>query len=345
LAGVDESLKTSWQVRTIGVLALLASTACVAQNITGAGASFPNPIYSRWFLEYGRMHPGVRINYQPVGSGAGIRQVSERIVDFGATDGPMTDRQLALSKVKLLHIPTVVGAVVPVYNAPGVGRVLNFAPDVLADIYLGRIMRWNDARLRRDNPGVELPDQAIAVVYRADGSGTTYVFTDFLCKVSEGFRQQVGRDTSVAWPVGIGQKGNEGVAGLVRGMPYSIGYVELVYGMQNGMTFGAVRNAAGVWVKASNESVTAAATAALASMPEDYRVSITNAAGLGSYPISSFTWLLMPEHPSDARKGRVMADFLRWMLDRGQQEAASEMYAPLPKAMVERVRVSVERLR
>lgn len=326
--------------------ALLASAAPVlAQDITGAGASFPNPIYARWFAEYSKLHPGVRINYQPVGSGAGIRQVSQRIVDFGATDGPMTNQQLANARIALLHVPTVVGAVVPVYNLPGAKKPLNFAPDVLADIYLGRITRWSDARLRRDNPGIELPDQAIGVVYRADGSGTTYVFTDYLSKVSSSFRAAVGRDTAVSWPVGVGGKGNEGVTAMVRSIPYSIGYVELAYGLENGLAFGAVRNAAGAWVEASQQSVSAAAVSALPTIPADYRVSITNAPGPDSYPIASFTWLLLPEHANNAAKGKALADFLRWMLDHGQQEAASERYVPLPPALVERIRASVDQLR
>lgn len=336
------------RTKTRIALTLLAGVMAVAgraQDITGAGASFPNPIYARWFAEYSRLHPGVRINYQPVGSGAGIRQVSQRIVDFGATDGPMTDQQMARSRVTLLHVPTVVGAVVPIYNVPGTKRALNFAPDVLADIYLGRVTRWNDARLRRDNPGVDLPDQAIATVYRADGSGTTYVFTDYLCKVSTAFRGAVGRDTSVNWPVGIGQKGNEGVASLVRSTPYTIGYVELAYGLQNNVAFGNVRNSTGAWITASGESVSAAAVAALPGIPADYRVSITNAPGPDSYPIASFTWLLLPEHAGNGAKGKALQDFLRWMLDHGQQEAASEYYVPLPAPLAVRVRASLDQLR
>lgn len=324
---------------------LVGAAPVLAQDITGAGASFPNPIYARWFAEYSKLHPGVRINYQPVGSGAGIRQVSQRIVDFGATDGPMTDQQLASSRVTLLHVPTVVGAVVPSYNVPSAKKPLNFAPDVLADIYLGRITRWNDARLRRDNPGVELPDEAIGVVYRADGSGTTYVFTDYLCKVSPAFRASVGRDTTVSWPVGVGGKGNEGVMAMVRAIPYSLGYVELAYALENGVAFGAVRNSAGAWVVASQQSVSAAAVSALPSIPRDYRISITNAQGPDSYPIASFTWLLLPEHANSAAKGKALADFLRWMLDHGQQEAASEKYVPLPAPLIERIRASVDQLR
>ncbi len=313
-------------------------------ELTGAGATFPNPIYSRWFSEYSAAHPGVHINYQSVGSGAGIRQVSQGIVDFGASDGPMTDQQLAESKVKLVHIPTVLGGVVPVYNIPGVTTDLKFAPDVIAAIYLGQITKWNDPRIAHDNPGVKLPDHQILAVYRSDGSGTTYIFTDFLSKVSPDFASKVGRNTSVRWPLGIGQKGNEGVAGMVRSSPYSFGYVELIYAGQNHMLFGLVRNASGNWIKASTDSVTAAAAAAANDMPADYRVSITNAAGPDSYPISSFTWLLIPIQSADPAKGKVLHAFLEWMLDHGEAEAASMTYAPLPAPVVARVRQSINEI-
>ena len=313
-----------------------------AQKLTGAGATFPNPIYSKWFSEFSAAHPGVEINYQSVGSGAGIRQVSQKIVDFGASDGPMTDQQLAESKVKLVHIPTVLGAVVPVYNVPGSSRDLRFAPDVIADIYLGKITKWNDPRIVRDNPGVSLPDHQILPVYRSDGSGTTYIFTDYLSKVSPEFAQKIGKNTSVRWPLGIGQKGSEGVAGMVRNSPYSFGYVELIYAVQNKMEYGMVRNAAGKWLKATVAGVTAAAAADAKSMPADYRVSITNAPGADSYPISSFTWLLIPVHSDDPAKGRVLVGFLNWMLDKGEAEAGSMDYAPLPKAVAESVRKTIK---
>lgn len=329
------------------IAALVAAATAVlpaaAQNLTGAGATFPNPIYSRWFSEYAQQHPNVHINYQSVGSGAGIRQVSQKIVDFGASDGPMTDQQLAESKVKLLHIPTVLGAVVPVYNVPGVSGELKFAPEVIAGIYLGVITKWNDASIQHDNPGVTLPDHQILPVYRSDGSGTTYIFTDFLSKVVPQFQQQIGRGTSVRFPVGIGQKGNEGVAGMVRNSQFSFGYVELIYAEQNHMSFGLVRNAAGKYVKASTEGVTAAA-AATKNIPADYRVSITNAPGATSYPISSFTWLLIPQHFDDAAKGKVMVDFLGWMLDHGEGEAASMTYAPLPKPVADRVKQTISQI-
>ena len=325
--------------------ALLAATAVAplaAQNLTGAGATFPNPIYSRWFSEYSQQHPEVHINYQSVGSGAGIRQVSQKTVDFGASDGPMTDQQLSESKSKLIHIPTVLGAVVPVYNVPGVSGDIKFAPEVIAGIYLGKITKWDDANIQHDNPGVKLPDHQILPVYRSDGSGTTYIFTDFLSKVVPEFQQQIGKGTSVKFPVGIGQKGNEGVAGMVKGSPYTFGYVELIYAEQNHMPFGLVRNHDFKYVKASTDGVTAAAAADAKSIPADYRVSITNAPGPNSYPISSFTWLLVPQHWDDQAKGKAMVDFLNWMLDHGEGEAAGMTYAPLPKAVADRVRQTIK---
>lgn len=318
----------------------LAGTAG-AQNLTGAGATFPNPIYSKWFSEYSASHPGVKINYQSVGSGAGIQQVSKKIVDFGASDAILTDQQLHDSMVKLTLIPTVLGAVVPVYNLPGVNAELKFSPDVIADIYLGKITNWHDARIAKDNPGVNLPDHGILPVYRSEGSGTTFIFTDFLSKVSPDFLAKVGRNASVKWPVGIGQKGNEGVAGMIRNSPFAFGYVELIYAVQNHMEYGVVKNAAGKFIKASTNSVTAAAAASLKLIPPDYRVSITNAPGADSYPISSFTWLLIPNPSSDPAKGKVLHDFLEWMLDHGQAEAAGLTYAPLPKEVADKVRQTI----
>lgn len=328
----------------VGVLAL-GSVGALAQNINGAGATFPYPIYSRWFTEYSQQQPGVHINYQSIGSGGGIRQVSEGTVDFGATDGPMTDQQIAAAKVKTMHIPTVLGAVVPVYNIPGVNKDLNFAPEVIADIYLGTITKWNDPRLMKDNPGANLPDKAILPVYRSDGSGTTYIFTDFLSKVSPDWGGKVGKNTSVKWPTGIGQKGNEGIAGMVRQSPFSFGYVELIYAEQNKMPFGAVRNASGKFLKASTDGVTAAAAAAAKTMPADYRVSITNAPGATSYPISSFTWLLIPTHETDPAKAKALQGFLNWMLDHGEAEAAGMTYAPLPKPVQDMVRRTIAQVK
>jgi len=322
----------------------MAVVGASAQNLTGAGATFPYPIYSKWFSEYAQQHPGVQINYQSIGSGGGILQVTSGTVDFGASDMPMTDAQLAASKIKLQHIPTVLGAVVPVYNIKGVDKELNFSPDVLADIYLGKIKTWNDARIMKDNPGINLPANPILPVYRSDGSGTTFIFTDFLSKVSTDWLGRIGRNSSVSWPAGFGAKGNEGVAGMVRQTPNSIGYVELIYAMQNKMSFGTVKNAAGKFVKASTEGVTAAATGAAAHMPADYRVSITNAPGADAYPISSFTYLLIPVPAKDANKGKVIVDFLTWMLDHGQGEANALFYAALPKTVQDMERKSIKTL-
>jgi phosphate transport system substrate-binding protein len=318
----------------------LVTAAAGAQNINGAGATFPYPIYSKWFSEYSQAHPNIKINYQPIGSGGGIRQVTEGTVDFGASDVTMTDEQLAGAKVKVVALPTVLGAVVPVYNVPGVNKDLNFSGDVIADIYLGKISKWNDPRIAKDNPGINFPDKPILPVYRSEGSGTSFIFTDFLSKVSPDFKSKVGAGAAVKWPTGIGQKGNEGVSGMVRQSPYSFGYVELIYAEQNKMAFGTVKNQSAKFVKASTAGVTAAAAAAAKTMPSDYRVSITNAAGPDSYPISSFTWLLIPTH-GDAAKTKVLTDFMIWMLDKGETEAASLSYAPLPKGVADMVRKSV----
>lgn len=326
--------------------ALVASVVCQvhAQKLTGAGATFPYPIYAKWFSEYSAQHPGVQINYQSIGSGGGIRQVTAGTVDFGASDGPMTDEQLAQSKIKIVHIPTVLGAVVPIYNLPGVSTELKFSPDVLADIYLGKITNWNDSRIAKDNPGVKLPDTKINVVHRSDGSGTTYIFTDYLSKVSADWKNSVGKNTAVPWPIGIGAKGNEAVAGMVRQLPGTIGYVELIYALQNKIPFGYIRNAAGNWVKGSIEGVTEAA-ASVKNIPPDYRVSITNAPGKNAYPISSFTWLLIPTQSSDAAKSKALKDFLTWMLDHGQSEVGALYYAPLPSSVSDKVRGTVSQLK
>lgn len=311
-----------------------------AQSLNGAGATFPNPIYSKWFYEFHQQNGNVKINYQPIGSGGGIRQVSDGTVDFGATDGPMSDDQIKAAKVKTVHIPTVLGAVVPVYNLPGVNKELNFSGDVLAAIYLGQITKWNDPRIAKDNPGVNLPGDSIIPVYRADSSGTTYIYTDFLSKVSGDWQSHVGKGTAVKWPTGIGQKGNEGVAGMVRQTPHSIGYVELIYALQNKMQFGTVKNAAGHFIKASTQGVTDAA-AGVKDMPADFRVSITNAPGATAYPISSFTWLLIPVHSTDASKGQVLKDFVLWMLAHGESEASGLSYAPLPASVQAKVKAAI----
>ena len=327
----------------LGLLGL--ASIAPAQNINGAGATFPYPIYSRWFSEYSKVDSNVHINYQSIGSGGGIRQVSDGTIDFGATDGPMSDEQISKSKVKTMHIPTVLGAVVPVYNLPGLNKELNFSPDVIADIYLGHITKWNDPRIAKDNPGVNLPDNSILPVYRSDGSGTTYIFTDFLSKASKDFAGSIGKNTSVKWPTGIGQKGNEGVAGMVRQSPNSFGYVELIYAVQNKMAFGAVKNSSGKFVRASTDGVTAAAAAAAKAIPADFRVSITNASGPNSYPISSFTWLLIPTHSTDPAKAKALAGFLNWMLDHGEAEAASMTYAPLPQPVQDSVRHAIQQIK
>ena len=312
-------------------------------QLNGAGATFPYPMYSKWFNEYHKKHPDIQINYQSIGSGGGIRQVLAGTVDFGATDGPMTNDQMGQAKAKILHIPTVLGAVVPAYNVPGVKGELKFTPEALAGIFLGRITSWNDKAIADANPGVSLPSQSIIVVHRSDGSGTTYVWTDYLSKVSGEWKSRVGAKTSVAWPVGLGAKGNEGVAGMVRQMQGAIGYVELIYAEQNKISYGSVKNASGEFVKASLASTTAAA--ASAKMPADFRVSITNPPGKGAYPIASFTWLLVPTPAKNAQKGKILADFLNWMVTDGQQLTAQLTYAPLPKEVADKVKAAIAQLR
>jgi len=302
--------------------------------LTAAGATFPYPIYSKWFSDYNKLHPDIEINYQSLGSGAGIRQLLSGTVDFGASDAPMTDQQLGQAKTKILHFPTVLGAVIPTYNIPGVSQELNFTPDSLVGIYLGKITKWNDPEITKYNKGVNLPGQDIVVVHRSEGSGTTYVWVDYLSKVSAEWQSKVGRNTSVNWPVGLGGKGNEEVTGLVKQTPGSIGYVELVYAIQNHIPYGRVRNSAGVFVKADLASVTAAAAAFATSMPEDFRISITNAPGKAVYPISSFTYLLIPSRIEDANKKQVIKNFLTWMLNDGQKAAEPLSYARLPKEVV-----------
>ena len=323
---------------------LLALPVFGQTTLTGAGATFPYPIYSRWFSEYHKLHPDVEINYQSIGSGGGIRQVTAGTVDFGASDMPMTDKQLKEAKTTILNIPTVLGADVPAYNIPGVSGELKFTPEALAGIFLGKISKWNDKALTAVNPGVNLPDKEIIVVHRSDGSGTTFIWTDYLSKVSAEWKSQVGADTSVKWPIGIGQKGNEGVAGSIRQLSGAIGYVELIYAVQNNIPYGSVRNSAGAFIKASLDSVTAAA-ASVPKMPDDFRVSITNAPGKDAYPISSFTWLLIPAQSKDAAKGKILADFLNWMVSDGQKMTASLSYAPLPGNVVAKVKEAVKQVK
>jgi phosphate transport system substrate-binding protein len=324
---------------TIGFLSLLLSLAIPAaaqMQLNGAGATFPYPIYSKWFNDYVKVDPSVRFNYQSIGSGGGIKQITEQTVDFGASDGPLSDEQLKAAPGHLLHFPTVMGAVVLTYNVEGVGTGLKLTPDAIAGIYLGTIAKWNDPALAKDNPGVKLPSKDIVVAHRADGSGTTYIFTDYLSKVSPEWEKKVGTSTSVNWPVGLGGKGNEGVTGIVKQTPDSIGYVELIYALSNKLPFADVKNQAGVFVKPSLQSVTAAAAGYAKEMPADFRVVITNAAGADAYPISGMTWLLVYEKQKDPAKGKKLVEFLQWMMHDGQKLAPELDYAPLPKPVVEK---------
>ena len=319
-------------ILTIALLLLALTVSGFGQTlINGAGATFPYPIYSKWFDEFHKLHPDAQINYQSIGSGGGIRQLTDGTVDFGASDMPMNDEQLAKQKVPVLHFPTVLGAVVPTYSIAGVTAELNFTQEALAGIFLGTVKKWNDPALAKANPGIKLPGDDIVVVHRSDGSGTTFIWTDFLSKVSPEWKAKVGANTSVQWPVGLGAKGNEGVAGMVKSTPGSLGYVELIYAVQNHMPYGRVRNSAGSFIKADLSSVTAAAAGAAANMPEDFRVSITNAPGKTAYPISSFTWLLVPTKIQNATKQKDLVEFLHWMLGPGQKLTEALAYAQLPK--------------
>jgi phosphate transport system substrate-binding protein len=317
-------------------LGLLSAVSAGAQTvqINGAGATFPYPIYSKWFSEYNKLHPEVEVNYQSIGSGGGIRQLSSQTVFFGASDGPMSDEQLKGAPGPILHFPTVLGGVVPIYNIPDVTAQLKFTGPLLADIIQGKVTKWNDPAIVKLNTGVKLPATDITVAHRSDGSGTTYIFVDYLSKVSADFKQAVGVATAVNWPVGVGGKGNEGVAGLVKQTPGAIGYVELIYAIQNKISYGTVQNQQGEFVSASLDSVTAAASAAAKAMPSDFRVSITNAPGKGVYPISSFTWLLFYETPSDKQRAKIMVDFMKWALTNGQKFAPDLGYAPVPSEVI-----------
>jgi phosphate transport system substrate-binding protein len=317
-----------------GATTLVVGVAAQTLQINGAGATFPAPIYTKWFSEYNKLHSNVEINYQPLGSGAGIRQVTNETVFFGASDGPMTNDQLQAAPGKILHFPTVLGAVVPVYNIPGTQKELKFTGPVLADIFLGKITKWNDPAITKLNPGVNLPGTDITVVHRSDASGTTFIWADYFAKISPEWKMKVGVNTSVNWPTGVGGKGSEGVTGVVTQTPGSISYVELVYALQNKISYGSVQNMAGEFTKGTVQSVTAAAAAAAAQMPPDFRVSITNAPGKGVYPISSFTWLLLYESPKDKARGKAMVDFVKWALTDGQKYCADLGYAPLPEGVV-----------
>jgi len=312
------------------------STSAAASKITinGAGATFPYPIYSKWFTDYNKLHPEIQVNYQSIGSGGGIKQLTSQTVFFGASDMPMTDDQLKAAPGPILHFPTVLGGVVPAYNLENAPS-LKFTGPLLADIFLGKVKKWNDPAIAKVNPGAKLPNLDLTVVHRSDGSGTNFIFCDFLSKVSPEFKQKVGASTSVNWPAGVGGKGNEGVSGLVKQTPGAIGYVELIYALQNNIPFGDVQNADGQFVRASLDSVTAAAAGAATKMPPDFRVSITNAPGKTAYPISSFTWMLFYQNPTDKQRAKIMVDFLKWALAEGQKETQPLNYAPLPKEVVD----------
>jgi phosphate transport system substrate-binding protein len=322
------------QMLWIALFTAAGTMAASAETINAAGATFPAPIYQKWFEAFHKAHPDIQINYQALGSGAGIRQLSEGTVDFGASDMPMTDDQLSkVTRYKVLHFPTVLGGIVPTYNLPGAPS-LNFSGATLAGIYLGNIKKWNDPALKKDNPSANLPNEDITVVHRSDGSGTSFVFSDYLSKVSPEWKTKVGVNASVNWPVGLGGKGNEGVAGLVKQTPSSIGYVDLIYAVQNKMAYGSIKNAAGNFVKADFNSVSDAAAGAAQDMPADFRVSINNAPGKNAYPISTFTWLLIPDKFADATKKKSIIDFLQFMMTTGQADAQGLSFAPLPKSIV-----------
>ena len=327
------------------MLAAAGPAAAAPIQINGAGATFPYPIYSKWFSEYSKLHPDILINYQSIGSGGGIRQLTNQTVFFGATDGPMTNDQIQAAGARILHLPMVLGADVPIYNLPEVSAELKFSGPLLADIFLGKTTKWNDPAIAKENPGVSLPASEITVVHRSDGSGTTYIWADYLSKVSPEWAKKVGVATAVNWPVGVGGKGNEGVAGLVKQTPNSIGYVELIYALQNKIAFGAVKNAAGNYVRASLDSVTAAAAATEGKMPADFRVSITNAPGNNAYPVSSFTWLLLYESAKDKARSQAMVDFVRWAVTDGQRYAGELGYAPLPASVVKLEMEALKRIK
>jgi phosphate transport system substrate-binding protein len=326
-------MKKALALTIVGALAVTAPL--IGQSrINGSGATFPDPIYEKWFSEYNKLHSDVQINYQPKGSGGGISDITQQTVFFGASDMPMKDEDQAKLPGPIFHFPTVLGGVVPIYNIPGVTTQLKFTGPVLADIYLGKITKWNDKAIAAANAGVTLPNADIAVVHRGDGSGTTFIFTDFLSKVSPEWKTKVNANTSVNWPTGLGGQKNDGVAALVKQTPGAIGYVELIYALQNKIAYGSVQNAAGKFVEATLQSVTAAAAGAAANMPADFRVSITNAPGADAYPISSFTWILLYENPKDKATAKTMSEFMKWALGDGQKLCADLGYAPLPANVV-----------
>jgi len=324
------------------VLFGLSTIASAQMMINGAGATFPYPIYSKWFDEYVKVDPSVRFNYQSIGSGGGQKQILAQTVDFGASDGPMTDENLAKAPGKILHIPTVAGAVVMTYNVPG-NPSLKLDGETIADIFLGKIKKWNDPKIAATNAGVKLPDNEIVVVHRSDGSGTTFIFTDYLSKVSAEWKQKAGNNTSVNWPTGIGGKGNEGVSGQVKQTPGTVGYVELIYALQNKMPYADLKNAAGEFVKPTIESVTAAL--ATAEIPDDFRFSMTNAPGKEAYPIAGATWLLVYQQQKDAAKGKKLVEFLKWAAKDGEKMAKDLQYAPLPDTLQQRVLARIDEIK
>ncbi len=334
---MTRTLVASLAVAAGGLLLAGRAAAQDAVRLNGAGATFPQPIYQKWVLEYHNLHPNIEINYQGIGSGGGIRQYTDHTVDFGASDGPMTDAQIQAVNGNVYHLPTVLGSVVPTYNIPGVTAQLRFTGDVLAGIWLGQITKWNDSRITAVNPGVTLPDQDIVVAHRSDGSGTTYIWTDYLSKVSSDWAQRVGKGTSVNWPVGLGGQGNPGVANIVKQTPGAVGYVELIYAIQNHIGYGLVRNAAGNFIEASLETTTDAAAGAVAHLDAgtDFRISITNADGAQVYPIASFTWLLVPKTMTDMTKARALLEFVWWALHDGEKYTTGLAYAPLPARVVQ----------
>jgi len=337
-----KSLKFCRQILTIGLLAGVSATASAQMLLNGAGATFPYPIYSKWFDEYAKVDPSVRFNYQSIGSGGGQKQILAQTVDFGASDGPMSDDNLAKAPGKILHIPTVAGAVVLTYNLSG-NPSLKLDGDTIAGIYLGQIKKWNDPKITALNPGAKLPDQDIVVVHRSDGSGTTFIFTDYLSKVSAEWKQKAGNNTSVNWPSGIGGKGNEGVSGQVKQTPGAIGYVELIYALQNKMSYADVKNAAGQFTKPTIESVTAAL--ATANIPDDFRFSMTNAPGNDAYPIAGATWLLVYQQQKDPAKGKKLVEFLKWAVTKGEGMVKELNYAPLPDAVQQRVLKRIDEIK
>ena len=320
----------------------LTATASAQMMINGAGATFPYPIYSKWFDEYAKVDPSVRFNYQSIGSGGGQKQIMAQTVDFGASDGPMSDENLSKAPGKILHIPTVAGAVVMTYNLEG-NPALKLDGETIADIFLGKVKKWNDPKIAASNPGIKLPDKEIVVVHRSDGSGTTFIFTDYLSKVSAEWKQKVGNNTSVNWPTGIGGKGNEGVSGQVKQTPGALGYVELIYAVQNKMPYADVKNAAGQFVKPTLESVTAAL--GTANIPDDFRFSMTNAPGSDAYPIAGATWLLVYEQQKDPAKGKKLVEFLKWALTKGEGMAKDLNYAPLPDVVQQRVLKRIDEIK